>query len=223
MERLNGYDVVAEEIKAGKHKLNMLIPSDPDAILDNFVTVRGEEREIPYWAELWHSAIALSEVLQANPTIVNGKKVLEIGCGLGLPGIVAGKLGARKVIFSDLLPEPLLFARVNWERNNLGDAVFQPADWMRQEELPVADVILASDVAYERRFFPSFFHLLRSVLPQSTVILSEPGRELAGDLHSALEKMDMNRIIKVIPVVRKGLKINVSVIILSSTPILAGS
>ena len=40
--------------------------------------------------------------------------MLELGCGLGFSGIVAGKMGAE-VTFTDYLQEPLDFAKRNWE------------------------------------------------------------------------------------------------------------
>lgn len=47
-----------------------------------------------YWAELWNAAVLLSRELAAQPALVRGKAVLELGAGLGLAGITAALLGA---------------------------------------------------------------------------------------------------------------------------------
>ncbi|HSU09647.1 MAG TPA: hypothetical protein VLK57_10630, partial [Pseudonocardia sp.] len=47
----------------------------------------------PYWAELWPSSIALARAVAAAAPV--GARVLELGCGLGLPSITAALCGAH--------------------------------------------------------------------------------------------------------------------------------
>ena len=54
------------------------------------------------WSVLWPSAIATSEELARQPELVQGKRVVELGSGLGLPGIVAGLCGAESVLLTDV-------------------------------------------------------------------------------------------------------------------------
>ena len=49
---------------------------------------------------VWPSSRYLGELLCQNMNLVKGKQILELGCGSGLSGIVASKLGAN-VIFTD--------------------------------------------------------------------------------------------------------------------------
>ena len=104
-----------------------------------------KDERIPYWAELWASALALSQYLVTSKMDFQGKKVLEIGAGLGLPSIVAAQLGAD-VCVSDYLPEAVDFSRKNFEKNNL-TADFQILDWRTPDKSFAADIILAADVA----------------------------------------------------------------------------
>jgi predicted nicotinamide N-methyase len=51
--------------------------------------------------ELWAAAISLCKFLTVRPAVVNDKHVLELGAGVGLPGLLASKLGASRVMLTD--------------------------------------------------------------------------------------------------------------------------
>ncbi|KAK3237892.1 hypothetical protein CYMTET_52061 [Cymbomonas tetramitiformis] len=53
---------------------------------------------------VWRSSAVLACHLAENPSLVLGKRVLELGAGCGLPGILASRLGAAEVTISDALP-----------------------------------------------------------------------------------------------------------------------
>ncbi|KAL3132844.1 hypothetical protein ABBQ38_006769 [Trebouxia sp. C0009 RCD-2024] len=55
----------------------------------------------PYWCRLWPSAVALAQLILQQPELVKGKRVCDIGCGLGLAGIAAALAGAREVVMLD--------------------------------------------------------------------------------------------------------------------------
>lgn len=145
-----------------------------------------KDERIPYWAELWPSAIALAQFVMENEKMFAGKSVLEIGCGLALPGIAAGKL-TKGVIMSDYLQEALEMASVNWSLNHDSDPKVLIMDWRNPDPSHAADILLASDVAYERRMFdflPLAFHQL--VKPGGKIIVSEPDRHYAREFFSTL-------------------------------------
>src|SRR5262245_58043795 len=48
----------------------------------------------PYGLLLWQSAVALARLVQTRSTLVESKQVLDLGAGVGLPGLVARSLGA---------------------------------------------------------------------------------------------------------------------------------
>lgn len=146
-----------------------------------------QDERIPYWAELWPSALALSQYLVASKINFEGKKILEIGAGLGLPSIVAAKLGAS-VCVSDYLSEAVNFSSKNFEKNNL-KADFQILDWRTPDKSFAADIVLAADVAYEKRMFEYLPLAFKTFCkPNGTIYLSEPNRGLAQyflqDLHN---------------------------------------
>jgi len=54
-------------------------------------------RQLPssdYGLFVWPSAILLAEFLSYHRTYFRGKRVVELGAGVGLAGIVAAKIGA---------------------------------------------------------------------------------------------------------------------------------
>lgn len=161
----------------------------------NALIEKGEEHEdykderLPYWADLWHSAIAMAQYLVAEQLISPQMSVTEIGCGLGLPSIVAAKLGAI-VRPTDYLQETLDFLEQNWKKNS--EQVFQGAllDWRKPDPSFQAELVLASDVAYEKRFFDELPHAL-SVLSKKggRIIITEPNRAIAKPFIKQLKEM----------------------------------
>lgn len=77
-----------------------------------------EDDDIPFWAELWPSALGLARFIWQGPDLA-GQKVLELGAGLGLPGIAAAFKGAA-VTQTDLVPASLEWARENARLNGFG-------------------------------------------------------------------------------------------------------
>ena len=87
----------------GGRTVRMLRPRDADAVLDDVLAEEdpGDDR-LPFWAELWPSGVALARVLGGQP--LTGRRVLELGCGLGLVSVTAALAGAR-VLAADQSPE----------------------------------------------------------------------------------------------------------------------
>src|SRR5690349_12762115 len=84
-------------------------------------TLREDEalakRGIPYWARLWPAGRALATAVSDGPSL-QGRRVLELGCGLGLPSIAAARRGAD-VTASDVSENAAVFAAHNLALNEL--------------------------------------------------------------------------------------------------------
>jgi predicted nicotinamide N-methyase len=114
--------------------------------------------------------------------------VHEIGCGLGLPGIVASRLGAR-LTFSDYETPALLLAELNFLEHGEGSAEFLALDF-RSPPPRRWPVVLASDVIYECRFLDPFAVFLDAITePEGCILLAEPGREVARPLFDRLAEL----------------------------------
>lgn len=104
--------------------------------------------EPPYWAHLWVGAIGLARRL-AESSAPSGRRVLDLGCGLGLPGIVAAALGAEAWCV-DRVPAALEFAAASAERNHLAPKVrCVLLDFMNEELGADFDLILAAELVYD--------------------------------------------------------------------------
>lgn len=147
----------------GEVELSLLRPVSPDALLDEVAFARDEF--LPYWAELWPAARALAAALPA----VAGLCVVELGCGLGLPSLVAAARGAE-VTATDWAAEAVELLQENAARNGLSVHA-EVRDW--REPWPERfDLALAADVLYERRNVAPLLERLRALAPVAYVGLA---------------------------------------------------
>ena len=162
---------VVEDVSVGSRRLSITRPPDPEELLDEEAFER--EEFLPYWAELWPSAVALARAVAARD--VNGLSVVELGCGLALPSIVAALAGAR-VLATDWSPDALAYAERNARANGAELETVRVA-WAQPDELvgrgPFA-LVLAADVLYERRNSEQLLALLPRLADE--VLLADPGR-----------------------------------------------
>lgn len=186
------FKTTEHELTIGERPYRILSVTNFDELYDELVAKGLQHEEvaderIPYWAELWPSALGLAQHIAAYPHLVTGKQTLEIGGGLGLPALVAAALGAE-VISTDYLQDAVDFAKENAVRNGISNIAFQTLDWRKPSGIEPCEVLLASDVAYERRQFEPLltaFHTL--VKPDGLILLSEPNRYIAEPLIAQLQ------------------------------------
>jgi predicted nicotinamide N-methyase len=167
-------------------------PADSDRLLDD-PTVRSAflaDEYMPYWADLWPAARMLAKALVRHPwDLGTGEErlhALEVGCGLGLPGIVALSLGMR-VTFSDYDATALRFAAANAIRNGYSDFDTLQMDW----RFPPSDrkfrLILAADLIYELRNIDPLVGVIETMLhPEGECWLTDQDRVPSAALRSRL-------------------------------------
>jgi len=153
---------------------------------------------MPYGFLLWESAIGLSRHLTAAQ--VKGKHVLELGCGVGLPGLIAADLGGD-VWQTDHQPGVLTLARENARINNVSGIHQFTADWRDWRHSDRYDVLIGADILYERAMH---FHLRQifeqNLAPGGTLIVSDPGRQQSVEFMSDLEKSGWSISMETLPV-----------------------
>ena len=132
-----------------------------------------------YWDRIWPSSVALSAYLihQYFPAKLTGTKVLEIGCGTGLPGVVAAQLGAY-TMFSDMVPITLEAVKETCRLNHINNFDTCTLDWAETIELKERyDVVLGCEVFYDQGILPDVSHVLEQVLaPGGKGLFCDPNR-----------------------------------------------
>ncbi|MGH3003251.1 MAG: class I SAM-dependent methyltransferase [Gaiellaceae bacterium] len=160
-----------ELVRVGPLELRLLRPASPEALIDEREFEQDEF--LPYWAELWPAARALAAVLPASLARL---RVVELGCGLGVPSLVAAARGGE-VTATDWAPAAIDLLRENAARNDVALAA-ELRDW--REPWPVRfDLALAADVLYERRNVEPLLERLRALAPRALVGLA--GRPYEAD------------------------------------------
>ncbi len=177
-------DMVEQTAAVAGRELRLLRPRDPEALLDE--SAFGEDEFLPYWAELWPSAHALTEALAGRD--LAGVRVLELGCGLGLPSLAAAAAGAD-VTATDWAPEAITLLALNARRNGLRlrAEVWRWSDPPERLGAPWP-LVIGSDLLYEARNGPWLAAALDSlVAPGGEALIADPGRAAAEPFLSALE------------------------------------
>jgi predicted nicotinamide N-methyase len=179
MEALN---LVTETVVVGDLSLSILRPRQADALLSE--EAFEHEEFLPYWAELWPSGLALAQVLRRRA--LEDRRLLELGCGLGVPSIVAA-LGGADVLATDWSPEALEVAAANAARNHaeLETALVSWADSERLVRGGPWDLVLGADLLYEQRNVDQLLALLPRL--GADILLAEPGRPPAARFFDEVE------------------------------------
>jgi predicted nicotinamide N-methyase len=164
-------DLVTQTIDLPSGALRILQPAEsadlPDAGPIEWAPIA------PYWSVLWRSGVALAR--EVDGLELDGKRVVELGCGLGVPSLVAARAGAE-VLATDQDPEALDLLARNAQENRLrlDTATMHWADAEKLLARGRFDLALAADVLYEAESV----ELLLSLLPglAAEVWLADPGR-----------------------------------------------
>jgi len=133
------------------------------------------DERLPYWADLWPSALSFARIF---PDITpRAGRMLELGCGLGLVTI-AGLRAGHEVTATDYYDDALLFTQRNAIRATGKTPETRMADWRHwPTDLGRFDLIVASDILYERSYAPLVAGIIESSLaPGGVVFVADPGR-----------------------------------------------
>ncbi len=157
-------------------RLDILRPPSADELIDE--AAFDEEEFLPYWAELWPSGLALARHVAAWE--LGGLRVVELGCGLGLPSLAAA-LGGADVLATDWAEDAIELLQRNAERNGLFLRAAR-LRWSEPEPMLRAapwDLVLGADLLYEARNADQLAELLPEL--GGEVLLAEPGRPYAKE------------------------------------------
>jgi predicted nicotinamide N-methyase len=175
------YEPRVERVSAGRHEVAILRPPSAEDLIDEREYEHDER--LPYWAELWPSARVLADLLADRP--LEGVRTLELGCGLGLPAIIAALQGGT-VLATDWYEPALAFAahHADLARVRVETMV---VDWRRPPDALIArgpfDLVVGADLLYEARNGAALRDLLDAVSgPATEILITDPRRPHARAL-----------------------------------------
>ncbi len=173
-----GYSTRSECVSIGGHlwRLRVLSDkqqfSDPDGHADRLGI---SSAQWCLFGQLWPAGRLLAQAMQRFD--IAGKRVLELGCGIGLASLVLQHRGAE-VVASDMHPLAEPFLAYNAALNALPALHYRQLRW--DAPLPALgrfDVIIASDVLYEIDHAALLAGVVeRHARPDAEVLVTDPGR-----------------------------------------------
>ena len=146
------------------------------------------DERLPYWAELWPSGLALARHLSKRD--LAGTHAIELGCGVGLPTILALAQGAE-VLATDHYEAALDFTTYNARVNLDREPKVSVLDWREPDtgSIGTYDLIFAADVLYERKNAAALADLVPKLLaPGGEAIFADPRRDEAPVFFGAMKE-----------------------------------
>jgi predicted nicotinamide N-methyase len=203
-----GYDAVLRHHDVGGIDVALWQVADLERHVDRRALLAADEAdEPPYWAHLWSGAHVLAEAVPAN-----AGRVLEIGCGLGLPGLAAARRGAD-VVLVDREPAPLAFAAASAGANGLARVHAVRADAITLPFRYGFDHVLAAEILYDRTLFAALAHAFAAQLrPGGRLLLTDGQRIDTRAFYPALDAAGLAWVMTRVPVVEEGFAVEIRLV-----------
>lgn len=177
-----GFTTRIVTVRVGGHAYQLRVLSDtqqfadPDGHADRLGI---SSAQWSLFGQLWPSGKLLAKAM--DQTDIQGKRVLEMGCGIGLASLVLQRRGAE-VVATDMHPLAESFLAYNAALNGLPAVHYRQLSWA--DPLPTLgdfDMIIASDVLYERGHAELLTEVIRRhARDHCEIVITDPGRGHSG-------------------------------------------
>jgi predicted nicotinamide N-methyase len=183
-----GYRTRQMVVRLGGHDFKIRALSDLQQFADPLGIAEKLGISSAQWSlfgQVWPSGRVLAEAMCSYD--VDGKRILEIGCGLGLSSLVLQRRKAD-ITASDHHPLARKFLAHNARLNQLAELAYRDLDWsVPDHELGRFDLMIGSDILYERRHIDQLSALLKlHALPSAEIVFTDPGRGNSAPFTRAL-------------------------------------
>ena len=162
------YKVDFEPLRLRGKEIQLLQVTDLEPLLagkDPFEDVES----FPFWVTLWEAAMVLADLMLTTPPTQEGQTLLELGAGLGAPGLAAALAGYR-VTLTDYEPHILDFQRVSAAATGIKGMECRLLDWLKPPTLPRFNTIIGAEILFREEFFAPLLNIFRSLLADQGVI-----------------------------------------------------
>ncbi|WP_462325351.1 class I SAM-dependent methyltransferase [Desulfoplanes sp.] len=180
------FSIVFKPVRIGEHTLEITHIANMTEYLDRLAdqSRQGKSIELPLWAKIWPASTLLALTMAQIPPS-RDKRVLEIGAGMGIPGLVAAARGFSTTI-SDTNEDALLFTRINILKNDLQEkATSLPLDIRTRDADVPFDLILGSELSYPTDHTAQTIRFLRnSLAPEGMALLARDGSRKENEFFS---------------------------------------
>ena len=175
---MTGYQVRETRHAVGGHVYRLRVLSDKQQFADpdgHGARIGISSAQWSLFGQVWPAGRLLAQAMQRFD--IAGKRILELGCGIGLASLVLQKRGAD-VVASDMHPLAEVFLAYNAALNGLPALSYRQLRW--DTPLPALgrfDAIVASDVLYERDSAEALCAVIaRHAGARAEVVITDPGR-----------------------------------------------
>lgn len=196
-----GYEVeiVTHHVGGSDYRIRALLNRQQYADPDGSAERAGvSPASWPLFGVVWPAGLALAEEMSHFP--IAGKRILELGCGIGLTSLVLARRGAD-ITACDYHPLAETFLQHNAALNALAPITFLTAPWLGPNPLLGRyDLIIGSDLLYERdhaALLAGFIGLHAN--PAAQILIADPGRGYAGSFSALLLAQGYLRTIQAMP------------------------
>jgi predicted nicotinamide N-methyase len=176
--------------------------------------IQNKNTAFPFWAKVWPSSKAMTTFLQSEISLIQSKRILEIGSGIGLPSFSIAT-HVSELIISDYSSDAVELINRNITHLNLPHAKSMRIDWNTISEDIHADVVLLSDINYNPDDFTPLLSMIQCFIAAgSTVIIATPQRIMTNPFVESIKPLIKRSF--VIPVEEMNHVLDIGIVILSN-------
>jgi 16S rRNA G1207 methylase RsmC len=164
------YDTEIVDLSIGGRPFKFHVPRTIEPFIDRDDPLHN----FPLWSKIWEASLLLASKV-AERTVRRGERLIELGAGLGVTGLVAAAFG-HDITITEYDAHALAYLEANRAQNECTAARIQRLDWNHPGLDDRFDVILGSELIYKEEDFTAMRALLRTLV--------QPGGEilLAGEI-----------------------------------------
>ncbi len=162
------YDLDFEAVKIKGREFYFLHLADIEPLVAG-KDIFANASEFPFWVKIWEASLVMANLMAAMP-VKEGRRVLELGSGLAVAGIVGAACG-HDVTITDYEDEIMDFVKVSAAVNGCEEnAHTATLDWLEPSDIGEFDVIIGSEVLFHERFFQPLLDCFQKYLKPGGVI-----------------------------------------------------